>query len=176
MGNQYSWTYYFASLVSKARSRQGKPSKRWIKSWRVGMNSVECTKAALEAAGEIIGEEGPVHMVNMVRFRDRADYGGKFDLAPCSGREAYFQRYAPAFNKVAQGEDYGLFWVGNVRGMLVSPDGQAWDDIVIVRYASFNALRRILESAAYERDAAPHRRAALAAWQFIATTQPNLPK
>jgi uncharacterized protein (DUF1330 family) len=140
------------------------------------MESVEYTRVALEEAGKVLGDAGPVHMVNMVRYRDQADYRGNSDLPPCSGREAYFQRYAPAFNKVAQGEDYGLFWVGNVRGMLVSPEGQAWDDIVIVRYASFKALRRVLESAAYEREAAPHRRAALAAWQFIATTQPNLPK
>jgi hypothetical protein len=134
------------------------------------MENVEYTRAALEEAGKVLGNAGPVHMINMVRYRDQADYRGKSDLPPCSGREAYFQRYAPAFNKVAQGEDYGLFWVGNVRKMLISPEGQAWDDIVIVRYASFDALRRILESAAYERDAAPHRRAALAAWQFIATT------
>ena len=140
------------------------------------METVECTRAALEEAGNILGEAGPVYMVNMVRYRDQADYGAKSDLPPCSGREAYFQRYAPAFNKVAQDEDYGVFWVGNVRGVLVNPEGQAWDDIVIVRYANFKALRRILESAAYEREAAPHRRAALTAWQFIATTQPSLPK
>jgi hypothetical protein len=140
------------------------------------MEAIECTRAALEEASKILGEAVPVYMVNMVRYRDLADYGGKSNLPACSGREAYFQRYAPAFNKVAQGEDYGLFWVGNVRGMLVNPDGQAWDDIVIVRYASFDVLRRILDSPAYERDAAPHRRAALQAWQFIATTQPNLPK
>src|SRR4051812_26568851 len=140
------------------------------------METVECTRAALEAAGEAIGEVGPVYMVNMVRYRDQADYGGRSDLPPCSGREAYFQRYAPAFNVIARDEDYGVFWVGNVRATLVGPEGQAWDDIVIVRYSNFGALRRILESPAYERDAAPHRRAALAAWQFIATTQPNLPK
>lgn len=138
------------------------------------MDAVDCTRSALEEAGNTLGDAGPVYMVNMVRYRNEADYGGASELPPCSGREAYFQRYAPAFNRVAQGEDYGLFWVGNVRGMLVNPDGQAWDDIVIVRYSSFAALRRILESPAYERDAAPHRRAALAAWQFMATTEPQL--
>lgn len=141
------------------------------------MEVLEYTQAALDAAGKVLGESGPVFMVNLVRFRDRADYGStRSDLPPCSGREAYFQRYAPAFSKVAGGEDYGLFWVGNVRGMLVGPAGQTWDNIVIVRYSSFAALRRILESPAYEREAAPHRRAALAGWQFIATTQPNLPR
>jgi hypothetical protein len=140
------------------------------------MEFVECSATALEAAGRTLDAEGPVHMVNMVRFRDLADYRGKSELPPCSGREAYFQRYAPAFSKVAQGEDYGLFWLGNVRGVLVGAEGENWDDIVIVRYSSFAALRRILESAAYEAEAAPHRRAALADWRFIITTQPSPPK
>lgn len=141
------------------------------------MASIECTPAALEAAAHSLGGNEPVYMVNLVHYRDRAVYEGGVELPPCSGREAYFQRYAPAFNKVAQGEDYSLFWIGNIRGVLVgSEGGEAWDDIVIVRYSSFPALRRILESPSYETDAAPHRRAALADWKFIVTTQPDLPK
>ena len=140
------------------------------------MANVECSAAALEAAGKTLDGEGPVYMVNMVRFRDRADYQGTSALPSCSGRDAYFQRYAPAFNKVAQGEDYGVFWLGNVRQVLVGAEGEHWDDIVIVRYSSFAALRRILQSEAYEAEAAPHRRAALADWRFIVTTQPALPK
>ncbi len=81
----------------------------------------------------------------------------------------------PAFNRAAAGEDYSLFWVGNMRGVLVGHDPEAWDDIAIARYAGFGALRRILQSAAYEEHAAPHRRAALADWKFIVTTQPKLP-
>jgi uncharacterized protein (DUF1330 family) len=140
------------------------------------MGIVECSPAILETAGKTLDAEGPVYMVNMVRYRDHADYRGKSEFPPCSGREAYFQRYAPAFNNVARGEDYGLFWVGNVRGVLVGAEGENWDNIVIVRYSSFAALRRILESSAYEAEAAPHRRAALADWRFIVTTQPNPPK
>jgi uncharacterized protein (DUF1330 family) len=138
------------------------------------MAAIEPMRDALEEAGKALGDAGPVYMINMVRYRDQADYGGKSVLPPCSGREAYFQRYAPAFSKVAQGEDYGLFWVGNVRRILVGSEGENWDDIVIVRYSNFVALRRILESPAYEAEAAPHRRAALADWRFIATTQPDL--
>ena len=140
------------------------------------MGSIEVTPAELEDAGKHLAEAGPVYMVNMVHYREQADYRGKSELPSCSGREAYFQRYAPAFNKVAAGADYGLFWVGNVRNVLVGGEGEKWDDIVIVRYSSFATLRRILESSAYEEQAAPHRRAALADWRFIVTTEPNLPK
>lgn len=139
------------------------------------MGMTEYSRAAFDAASEALGEQGPVYMINMVRYRAVADYEGGSDLPPCPGREAYFSRYAPAFAKVAEGEDYSVFWVGNVCGMLACPPGEAWDDIVIVRYSSLPALRRILESAAYETDAAPHRRAALADWRFIATTSPHVP-
>ena len=140
------------------------------------MGSIEVTRAELEEAGKPLAEAGPVYMVNMVRYRDQADYHERSELPPCSGREAYFQRYAPAFNKVAAGADYGLFWIGNVRNVLVGREGEQWDDIVIVRYSSFAMLRRILDSSAYEEQAAPHRRAALADWRFILTTEPGLPK
>ncbi|HDR9318915.1 DUF1330 domain-containing protein [Burkholderia vietnamiensis] len=140
------------------------------------MSHTEYTRAALEAASPALGDKEPVYMVNLVRYRADADYGGNTKLPACSGREAYFQRYAPAFKQVAASEDYAVFWVGNVRGVLVGTDSEAWDDIVIVRYSSFTGLRRILESPAYEKDAAPHRRAALADWKFVITTQPDLPK
>ncbi len=140
------------------------------------MSTIECTPAALQAAGEGLGDAGPVYMVNLVRYRGEAAYAAGSALPACSGREAYFQRYAPAFNAVARGEDYGLFWVGNVRGVLVGTDGEAWDDVVIVRYASFAVLRRILESPAYAEQAEPHRIAALADWKFIVTTQPEMPR
>ncbi|MBJ9698483.1 DUF1330 domain-containing protein [Burkholderia cenocepacia] len=140
------------------------------------MSHTEYTRIALDAASQALGEDEPVYMVNLVRYRAEADYGASSGLPACSGREAYFQRYAPAFKQVASSEDYAVFWVGNVRGVLVGTDSEAWDDVVIVRYSSFMGLRRILESPAYERDAAPHRRAALADWKFIITTQPDLPK
>jgi len=140
------------------------------------MSMTECTPAALRAAGEELGDAEPIYMVNLVRYRGEAAYESGSTLPSCSGREAYFKRYAPAFNTVAQGEDYGLFWVGNVHGVLVGTDGEAWDDIVIVRYASFAVLRRILESPAYAVQAEPHRIAALADWKFIVTTQPEMPR
>ena len=63
---------------------------------------------------------------------------------------------------------------GQMMKRVVGATGEKWDDIVIVRYVSLSALRRILESPEYETHAAPHRRAALADWKFIVTTQPVL--
>ena len=90
------------------------------------MSTIVYTPETLQVAGEGLGDAEPVYMVNLVRYRSEAVYPAGSTLPSYSGREAYFERYAPAFNAVAQGEDYQLFWVGNVHGVLVGTDGEAW--------------------------------------------------
>jgi len=133
---------------------------------------VDYTRESLDRASlAVVGDE-PVHMVNLLRFHREAIYeasgGGR---EPCSGRDAYFQRYAPAFGKIAKGEDYGLVWRGEARSVVVGPPAEQWDEIVIVRYASFSLLRRIMDHPDYALEADPHRKAAVADWRFILTTQ-----
>lgn len=135
--------------------------------------AAELTQAALAEAARTLPAGEPVYMINIVRYRDRAEYAEGTGMPPCTGREAYLERYASAFNAIGRDQDYGVFFVGNVRGTLVGTDGERWDDVVIVRYASFAVLKAILDSPAYAREAAPHHRAALADWKFIGTTQPS---
>lgn len=58
------------------------------------MRTVEITADALDAANRIVPADTPVMMINLLRYRDQADYGDRTDVTPCSGREAY-RRYAP---------------------------------------------------------------------------------
>ena len=114
-------------------------------------------------------------MVNLLRYRERAAYDDPATAAPCTGREAYFQRYVPAFVKVTAGEGITPFWVGNVLAQLVAPPGEHWDDVAIVEYPSFAVFQRMLESPAYRTEAAPHRRAALADWRLMLTAKAEMP-
>lgn len=144
------------------------------------MTPNELTPEALDAAGRAMaGQEGPVHMLNLVRYHPAADYRGLGEFPPCSGREAYVQRYVPAFARVAQSVApdvvFKISMLAGVLAVLVAPAGEAWDDLVIVEYPSFEALRRIIECREYEVAAAPHRRAALADWRFLATRKIELP-
>lgn len=143
------------------------------------LTTVDVTPDALDAAGRALATTSPIHMVNLVRYRAQADYGGRTEFAPCSGREAYTQRYAPAFNKVAgevaPGEKITVAFLGDVHATVVAPAGEGWDGVVVVEYPSFAVLRRILDSPAYAADAEPHRLAALADWRFLATTKVALP-
>ena len=143
------------------------------------MTNPDITTDGLQAAGSALARKGPVQMVNLLRYRETATYDADADHAPCSGQEAYFQRYIPAFAKVAAevapGETFSVSWVGAVLATLVPPTGENWHAIAIVEYPSFEVLRRIIDSPEYKSEADPHRRAALEDWRFIASQKMDLP-
>ena len=85
----------------------------------------------LEAAAAGIPDGQPVFMVNLLRFREHADYGEctEFaEFAPCSGAEAYFTRYMPAFNQaVVRLGGSELVYGGIAVSRIVGPADEAWD-------------------------------------------------
>jgi uncharacterized protein (DUF1330 family) len=135
------------------------------------MPTTEINREGLDAAVSAIPPGSPVFMINLLRFRDQADYGGHTDLAPCTGREAYFARYLPAFNETAS--PYGtteLVFGGNVIGTVVGPLDEEWDGIGLVRYPGIEVFLELTADSAYLAKAEPHRAAALADWRLYATT------
>ena len=136
------------------------------------MQTTELDPQDISAAAEAIPENAPIVMVNLVRYRKQADYGDRTEFGPCSGREAYYQRYAPAFSVIAARSETTKsirpMFVGTVQAKLVGPKDELWDDVVLVEYPSFAAFRSVVESMEYGRDAAPHRKAALENWRLIA--------
>ena len=139
------------------------------------MEMTELNPHDIAAGAAAIGENTPFVMLNLLRYKEQADYGAGSEHAPCSGREAYYQRYVPAFATIAaKSENTRNFkpaFVGSVLHTLVNSPDEPWDDIVLVEYGNYAAFRTVAESAEYERDAAPHRRAALANWRLIAIKQ-----
>lgn len=126
----------------------------------------------LDQAARAIGD-GPVVMVNLLRFRATPDYPLGFEGAHADSRSGYYHGYVGGFRLAA--EELGiapeLVYAGaQLAGLLVGQD-DLWDEIAIVRYADFADLRRILASDTYVRHAKPHRFAVLADWRFIATKE-----
>lgn len=74
-------------------------------------------------------EDGPIWMVNFMRYKKRADYGGQDDRG-ISGKEAD-DRYAPVEVLRKLGAEVAYF--GDVVGGGGRPDPE-WDRIAIVRY------------------------------------------
>ncbi|WP_343712002.1 hypothetical protein [Inquilinus sp.] len=132
--------------------------------------ATEINTAIFDELERKLGDQSII-VVNLLRYRETAEYGDGDERPHCTGREAFFDRYVPAFNAVTQGQDIGAQWIGTVQAVLAGPAGEAWDDVALVRYPNFAAFRANFESDAYRRNADPHRRAALADFRLLATTQ-----
>ncbi|RAH96115.1 hypothetical protein DLJ53_33365 [Acuticoccus sediminis] len=134
------------------------------------MHSIELSPAALDAAEQAAGD-GPVVMVNLLKFRDRPDYPQNFEGARSDSRTGYFEGYVGGF--MAACGDVGVtpqpLYAGRQFGGIMVGEDDAWDDIAVVWYDRFADLRRVLASETYIRSAKPHRFAVLADWRFIAT-------
>jgi len=77
------------------------------------------------------GEDGPVWMVNLMKYRDRADYpDGRDD--DISGREAD-DRYTPLEALAAVGAE--IVFVGDVERQFLG-DAPMWDRVAVVKYPS----------------------------------------
>ncbi|AME27127.1 hypothetical protein [Burkholderia sp. PAMC 26561] len=138
------------------------------------MNGIELDPKRVLVAESQVPSGKPVTMINLVQFNDHAQYGDTFEK-PCSGMEAYLQRYAPIFNEVAaleQIEGIEIVYLGNVASTILGTIDPIWDAVALVRYPTFKAFRKIIESPLYRERAEKHRKAALKAWEFIATYQP----
>ena len=137
------------------------------------MATTDIDAGRLAEAARALGD-GEVLMLNLLRYHAAAQYGPSGGT-PCSGRDAYFTRYVPAFAEVTRGMGIAAEWIGIVRAALVAPAGEAWDDAAIIRYPSFAAFRTVIEDPEYRARAEPHRRAALAEWRLLATTPLPVP-
>jgi hypothetical protein len=133
------------------------------------MNAIEIKPDDVLSAERQIPRDMPIVMLNMVTYHESVQYS---DTEHCTGREAYLTRYAPAFNRAAAAAGVNgieVVYLGTVAASIVPRQNRQWDEIVLVRYPNFSALRKVIESPLYKSDAEPHRKAALKDWQFIAT-------
>jgi len=107
------------------------------------------------------GIDGPITMLNLLRFRKVADYSGFPQLAPAqpiSGREAYdrYIEHTLPFLTATGGE---LIYIGEGGDYFVGPEGEGWDLAMLVRQASLESFIAFATDEAYLAGAG-HRTAA----------------
>ncbi len=109
------------------------------------------------------GPEGPIVMVNLLKFRAKAQYAP--DRAEASenltGREAYL-RYGMVAQKCVMEAGGSIVWGGNQKLVVVGDDADTWDQVICVRYPSRTAFVAMISrpdylAASYHRDAALER-------------------
>ncbi len=131
------------------------------------MGSLEPTQEALQAFIDTPDDGGPVVMINLLRYRDRAVYPEGFDAEPCTGREAY-QRYGEGVMPRLASVGGRPIWTGSVAATVIAPDGERWDDAILVEYPSRKAFLEMVTQPEYQA-VVPHRTAALEDSRLIAT-------
>jgi len=117
-------------------------------------------------------DDRPIVMLNLLLFRDKADYG-KGPEQDVTGRKAY-SRYSKAVMPLLF-EVGGLpLWMGDARAGVIAPEGESWDEVVLVHYPARRAFLRMVKSPAYQA-IMHHRTAALSDSRLIETRAARLP-
>lgn len=116
----------------------------------------------------LVAAEGtsPITMLNLLRYREQADYAGHPDETPCSGREAY-RRYAEGVVACLASVGGTIAFAGGALATVIAPDDERWDDVLLVQYPSAQALFTMISSDAY-RAIGHHRSAALEDSRLVA--------
>ncbi|NND06382.1 MAG: DUF1330 domain-containing protein [Saprospiraceae bacterium] len=106
--------------------------------------------------------EGSVVMMNLLKFRQIADYSGDQDLAPShevSGEEAYrlYMKHTLPFLLAAGGE---VIFRGKAGPFLIGPAAEDWDLVLLVRHQSVSKFLAFANDDEYQSGIG-HRTAAL---------------
>ena len=117
-----------------------------------------------EALVRNLPDHGPVVMVNLVRFRQRAADGNG------TGWDAYL-RYSELTMPLILERGGTVLWAGKAEGAAFgSEDAGRWDYVVLVRYPSRSAFLDMMNSPAYAK-ANTHRENGVEDHVIIASTQ-----
>lgn len=116
----------------------------------------ELNAAYAERLRQSATEDGPVWMVNLMKYKEKAEYadGRETEL---SGREAD-DAYSPLEQLAALGAE--IVFVADVEDQLLG-EGTIWDRVAVVKYPSGRAFTELLEQDGYQ-DSHDHKAAGMA--------------
>jgi uncharacterized protein (DUF1330 family) len=116
--------------------------------------------------------QGSVVMLNLLRFREFADYAANPELdpgAPISGAQAY-QIYIEAtipYLKASGGE---ILFLGNGGAYLIGPPEENWDKVMLIRQHSVESFMEFASNEGYLKIVG-HRTAALEDSRLLPITE-----
>ena len=106
--------------------------------------------------------DGPVHMLNLVRLRERAEYEDGRAATGAEAYAAYGRESGPIFRRVGG----RIVWSGEMKLMVIGPDDLFWDLAFIAEYPDSDAFVEMVKDPAYQI-AVKHRQAAVADSRLI---------
>ncbi|HZZ30686.1 MAG TPA: DUF1330 domain-containing protein [Phenylobacterium sp.] len=114
-------------------------------------------------------EDGPFVMVNLLKFKPRAEYEDGSD-GHLTGAEAYF-RYGEEVRKLVEGLGGQIRYSGAVTGLMLGEVEELWDMVALAEYPSLVAFRNMAMSPTMH--AIEHHRKAGLAGQLNIRTKPG---
>ena len=114
-------------------------------------------------------EDGPFVMVNLLKFKPRAEYDDGSD-AELSGAEAY-ARYGEAVRKLVEGLGGRIRYSGRVTSLMIGEVEDLWDMVALAEYPSLKAFQEMAMSP--QMHAIEHHRKAGLAGQLNIRTKPG---
>jgi len=97
------------------------------------------------------GIKGPVVMLNLLRFREVADYSAAPELAPAeqiNGAQA-FDRYIEHTRPFLEKSGGELLFLGEGGAFLIGPETERWDLAMLVRQRSVESFMAFASDQAY---------------------------
>jgi len=129
---------------------------------------VDPTRVQLDAF-KGLDRDHPIDMLNLVRFRDLANYPGDHELARdgLTGAEAYglYGRHTAGILKMVGGS---IVWRARFETTLIGPDRETWNAMFIAHYPTAHAFLAMISDPDYRR-AVVHRQAGVATSRLIRT-------
>lgn len=99
---------------------------------------------------------GPIHMLNLVRFRERAVYADGREASGAEAYAAYGRESGPVFARLGG----RIVWRGRFELTLIGPEAERWDACFVAEYPSVAAFVEMIRDPVY-REAVKHRQAAV---------------
>ena len=110
-------------------------------------------------------DEGPVTMLNLLKFKEKADGVG---ASGASGAEEY-GKYGDAVVQMVEARGGKVIWMGRADQMLIGNPEEDWDSVALVQYPSRKDFVEMVSSPEYE-SAHEHREGGLERTVLLACT------
>lgn len=116
------------------------------------------------------GPQGPIYMVNLLKFKDKAEYadGRETDL---TGEQAY-ALYGAAVTELLKEFGGEAIFGADVERLMLGEVEELWDKVAIAMYPTRNAMMQMMMSPTMQ-EIGQHRAAGLSGQLNIETVIPN---
>ncbi len=130
-------------------------------------NTYVNSDAKAYAAMQALPTDQPFDMLNMIRYKDQADYkkNSGFEEKGWTGAEAYAE-YSRHSSPIAQRAGGSVTYLGMPKLTMIGPMHEQWDAVFIVSYPNLAAFLALVQDPEYQKHAF-HRRAAVADSRLI---------